>query len=166
MPCVVFAGLTTPLERTLSGYIEESSDSHSNTISYCPDNTCEAFSAPQRTPYYILHDFTFMYLYEVSDYVYLRDLKDKPPKVLTDIIEYSRGECQAGDVLCILRDLQKKYEISAEFVRYDKGVRAVVPIDLPDVLKNDAQPLSAPRPSRVKNSVNVKEPSFRSLTSD
>src|SRR5882757_4733278 len=41
---------------------------HGTVLEFCPDNTCEGFSASRNVPKATLKDFAFLYIYYYSDY--------------------------------------------------------------------------------------------------
>ena len=107
-----------------------------NTIEYCPDNTCESFGSSATNDFEKLADFTYLYLYFVSDYNALSDFKTKTShehivnllKKYTDALSKEKKETQkAKDAL---RNLAKEYSIIVKFIRYDENKKNEVNIDL------------------------------------
>ena len=63
-------------------------------VSFCPDNTCDIIRVPSSTPASVIGDFTLLYLYYASGYIYLKNfyLVDARPYVPAVLARYS-GKC-------------------------------------------------------------------------
>jgi hypothetical protein len=83
-------------------------------VSFCPDNTCDVIRAPSATPANTIGDFSAIYLYYVSGYVYLKDFytTDARP-FMPNILERNSATCtglsEFAQAACVLNDLAKKY---------------------------------------------------------
>lgn len=104
-------------------------------ISYCPDNTCETFSAPASTPESSLADFALTYLFYASGYTYLDTFVSGEGEAQAhSILERNRGACSSGDQLqlasCVLLSLARRYSIRVTSVVFDEGARHETPVRL------------------------------------
>jgi len=95
-------------------------------VSYCPDNTCEIIKAPSAANAQDLADFTFLYLYYASGYVYLEDFCLKGGKLnAAMILESHKDHCSAtgefGKASCVLGKLARRTGVSLSFGRKDLG---------------------------------------------
>ncbi len=104
-------------------------------LSYCPDNTCDMFSMPVSDDQVKFYDFVLMYLYYKSEYIYLREIKDRFWMEHIDDIssKYSVGmgkPLNDNDIDCILKALADNYDISVAFSRFDENVKHTAPVVL------------------------------------
>ena len=103
-------------------------------VEYCPDNTCEVFSLKGKESV-SLQDFAFVYLFSVSEYIYLQrfQAEQNAPYVQSVLSKY-RTECpQSSEQVvarCVVSVLAKRYPIKASFVRYDEGTKNTSSISL------------------------------------
>jgi hypothetical protein len=130
------------LTRSLGDQIKSTGSSTSRVITYCPDNTCESFSAPRSTSEDKLADFALTYLFYASNYSYLRDLVTRDGQAQAHaIVERNRGECVGDDELqlasCVLLTLARRQSIRVASVRYDEKVRSATPVELKVTLAAD-----------------------------
>lgn len=110
-------------------------------LEFCPDNTCHGFVSSASVPVTKLKDFAYLYIYFLSEYIYLPDwrshaeAKNAAERVLS-APEYRN--CKSGSdrqtARCILLDLSRDEKIKLIFVRYDENRRNVVPEDIPKEL--------------------------------
>jgi len=110
------------------------------TIEYCPDNTCETFSMPDKYSKDKLSDFVYLYLYFISDYYYLDSFRKMvASEEINKIILRNKKSIlineQLKDAIDVMKFLVKEYSIKATFVRYDESERNEVVIDLKSVLE-------------------------------
>ncbi len=97
-------------------------------VEYCPDNTCEVFTAAGPADIQEIQDFAYVYLFTKSTYNYLQQFRQRgrSGRVGAVLDRYSAGcqQVQAQEAArCVLSRLAAKYEIRVEFVRYDEGGR-------------------------------------------
>ena len=111
------------------------------TISFCPDNTCNEFVAARGVSSKDLSTFAYIYLYRFSGYAYLEEWRSlestkKTADRLLAMPEY-RG-CAGSTFLdrarCVLMRLTENGRIKLRFVRYDEGGRAESFLDIPEEL--------------------------------
>jgi len=115
----------TLLKKALGDAIEIESDKE---IWYCPDNTCEIYSAKESNPDFPA--YVYLHLFHKSTYAYLNlsvgDTKSfraataaDEPEIRKKLTKY----CSSGtaDSDCILGGMESKLGISTCFGRYDEG---------------------------------------------
>jgi hypothetical protein len=96
-------------------------------VGYCPDNTCEEFAvAGKRIT--LLKDFARVYLYGVSEYIYLGGWQSAPPsQEVASVLERFRATCPEPRprkaAHCVALHLARTHHIAVSFVRYDEGGR-------------------------------------------
>ncbi len=95
-------------------------------VSFCPDNTCDVIRVPSSTPASVIGDFTLLYLYYASGYIYLKNfyLVDARPYVPAVLARYS-GKCPKSPELataaCVMNSLAAQHAIRLSFRRSDEG---------------------------------------------
>jgi hypothetical protein len=112
-------------------------------LRYCPDNTCDIFRASSKAGRALLPSFVFLYLFHVSDYIYLDESFGKDvafrKAAQHDEVEVRRSVeryCANLDKSpqCILEGMKKQLGISVHFGRYDEGSFQEAPVeDEPEV---------------------------------
>lgn len=122
------------LRQALGDAVNVQEDMTGATVEYCPDNTCEIFRGQGEKKKLPVSDFAYLYLYYVSDYVSLSDVRKShearhgAEQLLKQI---GKGTCDQGSqidtIKCVLRQLAKRHSISLVFARYDEKVRNEVP---------------------------------------
>lgn len=130
------------LTRSLGDQISSRAGRTSRVISYCPDNTCESFTAPRGTSEAKLADFALTYLFYASDYSYLRNFVTRDGQALAHaIVGRNRGECVGADELqrasCVLLAFARRQSVRVASGRYDEGVRSETPVKLEVTLAVD-----------------------------
>jgi hypothetical protein len=95
-------------------------------ISYCPDNTCDVIRAPKRVPRKVLGEFSLLWLYYASGYVYLKRFHevDAPPFVAEVLERHIQGcvkESEYAMASCVLTRMAVENKIRLAFRRYDEG---------------------------------------------
>jgi hypothetical protein len=126
---------------SLSGAISVRVSGKQRVLEYCPDNTCERFSAPSRVSEATLSEFAFLYLASASTYTGLEPFRSReaPPRVASIVAAHSAacpGRQQPQLTACVLLTLQKASGIQVHFVRHDEGVEAVTPVSLEAALRS------------------------------
>ncbi len=111
------------LKRELGDNIEVHSEGE---IRYCPDNTCEIFKT--KKPTLDLASFVYLYLYHISEYVYLNESIDglnafrkntlEESKIKKSMLNYCVNEKKS--VECVLNGMKQTLGISLCFGRYDE----------------------------------------------
>lgn len=97
-------------------------------IWYCPDNTCEIYSAKESNPDF--PGYVYLHLFHKSTYAYLDlsggDSKSfrasaaaDEPKIRKTLTKYCSSNTADAD--CILSGMESKLGISTCFGRYDEG---------------------------------------------
>jgi hypothetical protein len=106
-------------------------------VEFCPDNTCEVFRSLGKQNKSPVADFSYLYLYYVSDYAALSEVRKSPEakRVAERLLsQIAKPACAPAShietVKCVLRHLAKRHSISLTFVRYDEQVRSAGPMDL------------------------------------
>lgn len=102
-------------------------------ISYCPDNTCESFYSTTPASSTELIDFSYIYLFYVSEYYALEEFKKTGKKNVSGIVDRYSNYCPSKEIekaKCVLRNLADTYNIEVKFIRYDEKQRNEVPVDL------------------------------------
>lgn len=94
-------------------------------ISFCPDNTCDVIRAPLAADPKAVADFTLLYLFYGSSYVYLKQfvLKDAP-SFARSTLERLKGTCRGDEVevaSCAMLAVAKSNRIAIAFSRTDEG---------------------------------------------
>lgn len=110
------------------------------SIEYCPDNTCESFRKTTKDSFDKLADFSFIYLFSVSDYYALSNFKEKDGlPYIHEIMDRNKSGCDTGKgkelVKCILLSMSDKYSIKIFFIRFDEYSRNEVEIDLQEQIE-------------------------------
>lgn len=106
-------------------------------VEFCPDNTCEVFQSLGKQNKSPVAHFAYLYLYYVSDYAVLSEVRKSPEakraaeRLLSQIGKHAcASSSQIETIKCVLRHLAKQHSISLTFVRYDEQVRSAGPMDL------------------------------------
>ena len=106
-------------------------------IEYCPDNTCESFSA-KKEALNKLADFTYLYLFFISDHIALQDFKKTENGNISAILRQYSKQCVQDSTKqmakCVMGYLMRQYTVRVTFVRYDEKTRNEVPVDIKKVL--------------------------------
>jgi hypothetical protein len=124
------------LKKMLGDSISIKRNQNKHVVEYCPDNTCEVFSAAERDSSSIqkLTNFAYIYLYYVSDYIYLEDFRDKGNVYINNIVDINAEGCpiekEADKIKCTIRKLFSKNGIEIKFIRYDEMQRSEVSVNL------------------------------------
>ena len=123
------------LTHSFGDQITSELEGKSRVISYCPDNTCEAFSAPAGTPENALADFALTYLFYASGYTYLDTFVTRDGQAEAhSIIARNRGSCANDNQLqlasCVLLSLAQRHSIRVASVVFDEGARRETPVRL------------------------------------
>ena len=115
-------------------------------LSYCPDNTCVVFSGKRQ---YLdqLSDFSLLYLYHISSYVYLtRDMHgngifiDKARSSAEQLEENYATTCSeefAKRLSCVMQGLVNSSSFYVRNVRLDEGGRYFSSLDLEKSLSEE-----------------------------
>ncbi len=95
-------------------------------ISFCPDNTCDVIRLPRGTPASVVGDFTLLYLYYASGYIYLKNFYriDARPYVPAVLARYSAAcpkSLELAAAACVMSDLATQYSIRISDRRFDEG---------------------------------------------
>jgi hypothetical protein len=95
-------------------------------ISYCPDNTCDVIRAPKQVSRAVLGDFSLLWLYYASGYIYLKGFIeiDAPPLVAAALDRRSGGcrrEPEFALASCVLSTMAESNKIRLAFRRSDEG---------------------------------------------
>jgi hypothetical protein len=112
-------------------------------LEFCPDNTCDGFVAGEDVSSIALRDFTYLYIYFLSDYYVLQQWRSQAEskKVADRVLskpEYRdcRNQKEPGEAgRCVMRQLSAGGKIKLIFVRYDENMRNVVPKNLAKILR-------------------------------
>ena len=103
------------------------------SIEFCPDNTCDLFTANQKVSMETLEGFAYLFLYFFSDYYVLDEWRTRKESVLVARRILSKAPyqvCKIGDeeesARCLLRHLSEKNQIQLYAVRYDENTRSLV----------------------------------------
>ena len=128
------------LKDWLGSDLQITKDSGKEIIAYCPDNTCEEFSVNKRVNLEPMAKFALIYLFYVSDYIYLsKDRHSQQGVLVTKILKNNTDGCKSKNksqlVSCVLLSMVKEYGIRSTFIRYDEEKRNETPIDLSQQLK-------------------------------
>ena len=133
----LFAGASQAheLDQAFGKEISISKSGNIVRIEYCPDNTCEAFSLASTKAEAIIKDFVFVYLFSISDYIYLENFQsDENSSQALSLIKRYQAACPNKKpreaAKCIVSLLATAYPIKANFVRYDEGTKSSTPISL------------------------------------
>jgi hypothetical protein len=127
----------------LSGSVFDAKNSKSGWIvSFCPDNTCNIIRAPRATPANAIGDFSALYLYYVSGYVYLKSFYNTDARpYMPSILERNAAKCQSSaefaQAACVLNGLAKKHSIKIAFSRLDEGSAQETKLDVANELNED-----------------------------
>lgn len=127
----------------LSGSVFEAKNGKKGwMVSFCPDNTCNIIRAPGSTPANAIGDFSALYLYYVSGYIYLKSFYNTDAKpYIPSILERNSARCQGmaefSQAACVLNSLAKKHSIRIAFSRLDEGGADETKLDVADELKED-----------------------------
>ena len=95
-------------------------------VAYCPDNTCDLIRAPADIEKEVLGDFTLLYLYYVSDYIYLKPFYEGKAKSIIEATMTRRLHGCATDrtiatAACVLRAMAIEHKITLWSAVYDEG---------------------------------------------
>jgi len=121
---------------------------HGKLLEFCPDNTCDGFSASPDVSKAALRDFSFLYEYYFSDYYALPEWRDReqPKKTAERVLSKPaygscRKETPKESAGCVLLNLSSHGRIKLLFIRYDEGKRNVVPEDIREQVVKSAPAL-------------------------
>ncbi len=102
--------------------------SGSISIEYCPDNTCQLFTAKKSVTEKELKDFVYLYMYFFSDFNSLKEWRTKANSVetLRGIFNESgnlrcTSKVEVDIARCILKKLSTEKKIQIYDIRYDEG---------------------------------------------
>ena len=95
-------------------------------VSYCPDNTCDVIRAPKDMSRAALGDFTLLWLYYASGYIYLqRFVETDAPPYVQQVLERRSGSCPREPELalasCVLSTIAVSDKLRLFFRRSDEG---------------------------------------------
>jgi hypothetical protein len=95
-------------------------------VSYCPDNTCDVIRAPKDMSRAALGDFTLLWLYYASGYIYLqRFVETDAPPYVQQVLERRSGSCLREPELtlasCVLSTMAASNKLRLSFRRSDEG---------------------------------------------
>ena len=94
-------------------------------VTYCPDNTCDLFRAPASVDRVAIGDFSVLWLYYATGYIYLeRFEKDARPLVRETLERYSAvcpPTSEEQTASCVLTGLAKSHRIRLAGRRSDEG---------------------------------------------
>jgi hypothetical protein len=108
-------------------------------VRYCPDNTCEVFRLPEQASREVLSDFALVYLWFVSDYSHLQELRQGQwASTVESVVSRHATGCEkvpAGSghqkvVRCVLETLASRHRITVHFGRHDEGTYGETEIGL------------------------------------
>jgi hypothetical protein len=112
-------------------------------IEFCPDNTCDAFSAQEVVPKSSLEDLVYLYEFYFSDFAYLEDWRAEPKaRAVAELVlakpEYGLCHAESGITAarCVAKEISSKGRVRLLFVRYDEHRRNVVPRNLSQELSH------------------------------
>ena len=107
------------------------------SVEFCPDNTCDFFTASKEMSAEELKDFVYLYLYFFSDYYVLDEWRhrDRPALIVRQILlkasyQGCKKNIEEEAARCLLRRLSRKSRIKLYAVRYDENVRSLVRKDI------------------------------------
>jgi hypothetical protein len=107
------------------------------SIEFCPDNTCDLFTASKGVSLESLKDFAYLYIYFFSDYYELEKWRgNKEPGLIAKQIlskpnyQVCGKETDEDAARCVLRQLGQKGQVKLYFVRYDENKQNIVPKDI------------------------------------
>lgn len=106
-------------------------------IEFCPDNTCDAFSAVKNVSQSALEDLAYLFESYFSEFAYLEDWRaENGVEVAAQQIlakpEYRHGHAESGRsaARCIIEEIGGQGRVRLLFIRYDEHHRNVVPGNL------------------------------------
>jgi len=106
-------------------------------IEFCPDNTCDAFSAKASVSQSALEDLAYLYEFYFSGFAYLEDwrtengAKEAAEQVLAKPqYRQCREERGRSAARCIVEQIGGAGQVRLLFIRYDENQRNVVPMNL------------------------------------
>ncbi len=102
---------------------------------YCPDNTCDNFSMPYSPDQGKFYDFVLMYLYYKSEYIYLKEVKEKYwmehiDNIAGKYVSGTKGSPNEDHIDCILKIMAERYDIHVNFIRSDGNASQTDMIEL------------------------------------
>ncbi len=101
-------------------------------IEFCPDNSCDVFSASEHIDADVFGDVVFLYLYCQSDFYVLKTWRgESSVRNMVDTIvskymphhQCDKGRVSAEHVSCLLHELMHDYGIEVLYGRYDESTR-------------------------------------------
>jgi hypothetical protein len=111
-------------------------------VTYCPDNTCDIFRTPLRTPRKIVGDFALLWLYYSSGYIYLEGFETDARSLAESTVGRYSKDCppttEEATASCVLTTLATGYDIRLIFRRGDEGATIESKIDPKKKLSADA----------------------------
>lgn len=112
-------------------------ETEKKSVEFCPDNTCDLFTADEKVPFTNLEDFAYLYIYFFSDYYVLKEWRNKKVVRLStsQILKKSNYKfCKNLNdkemARCLLRHLSHNGQIKLYMVRYDENNRNIVRINV------------------------------------
>jgi hypothetical protein len=145
----VLPGLLAKGMNLQASAFEAKKDKKQWEVAFCPDNTCQVIYAPATTPAAAMGDFTLLYLYYASGYIYLKNfyLTDAKPYI-PGVLARSAPQCGQGPELvrasCALSALADKHNIRLASRIYDEGEIGEAPTEA----RNE---LSEPKLKEIKS---------------
>ncbi|MCP4911512.1 MAG: hypothetical protein GY909_00220 [Oligoflexia bacterium] len=114
----------------------------SSVIEYCPDNTCIQFVSNKLEPE-LMDAFTFLYLYHVSGYIYLKKFKQSIDKEvlnkMTKLTIQKLGKDEKSPKE-ILKKLSLTLGIDVNLVRFGEGEKCVTTYNIDDLIQQRSVP--------------------------
>ena len=125
--------------------VEYRTSKHTNTLLYCPDNTCNEFSVPDKNDFLVLNDFVYLlFVYAtLANYPKMVEFKKHQSASVVDKVlrRNSKGCVIDGDknstdfIKCVILKTQQRAGIQPLFVRYDENGRHEVKMDIEELLQ-------------------------------
>ena len=114
---------------------------HGHLIEFCPDNTCDGFSAEEIVPHSALEDLAYLYEFYFSGFAYLEDWRrEKGAKAAAEQVlakpeyRHCHTESERSAARCVVQDIGSRGRVRLLFIRYDEHQRNVVPMNLAQAL--------------------------------
>ncbi len=105
----------------------------------CPDNNCFSFMSKDKQAIDVVHDFAYLYLWQVESFDLATRKDAKGERFVVAILNQRKGNCSGADedaiARCTLARMWASYKITGMERKFENGWNRTVPLDIAARLK-------------------------------